>query len=68
MKLSWVMRIDKIEERKSQSYLSGIGKDAVFTVVSTGWWITTDDNVSHCVGADRPLAKVGGQIKFSMEF
>lgn len=57
-------RVAKVEERHDKSYVSGVGVDATFKSVSTGWFVVTEgpSPVTVHVGGERPPHEVGDEV------
>lgn len=60
-------RIVRIEEKTSPAWVSGLGKEAVFTTVSDGWWVTLEGGASICVGQRKPESICEGDVYVRMD-
>jgi hypothetical protein len=60
-------RVLKISEKKTQEYVSGYGKDAVFRTVSLGWFLLAEGfGEAICLGPDKPNLSEGDKIKITI--
>lgn len=55
--------ITAVFERLVQKYVSGFGKESVFSTASVGWYVQIDGLTSVYIGVDQPAWKVGDQIE-----
>jgi hypothetical protein len=60
-------RVLKISEKKTQEYVSGYGKDAVFRTVSLGWFLLAEGfGEAICLGPNKPNLSEGDKIKITI--
>ena len=55
--------ITAVFERLVQKYVSGVGKDSIFSTSSVGWYIQLDNTQSIFVGTERPSWNEGDRIE-----
>lgn len=55
--------ITAVFERLVQKYVSGIGKETIFSTASVGWYIQLDGVQSIFVGSERPAWIEGDKIE-----
>jgi hypothetical protein len=60
-------RILKIEEKHHAAWISGLGKEATFSTVSEGWWVTLEGGLSICVGQRKPESIREGEVLIRMD-
>jgi len=57
-----------VNEEHRKVWVSGIGKETVFREHSLGWFVHLDgSDEAICLGAERPVLKVGDAIKITIE-
>jgi hypothetical protein len=60
-------RVLKISEKKTQEYVSGYGKDAVFHTASLGWFLLAEGfGEAICLGPNKPNLSEGDKIKITI--
>lgn len=57
-----------VAEQFRDVWASGIGKETVFHKRSLGWFLHLEgSNEAICLGTERPIFKVGDEIKITIE-
>lgn len=68
MKYIWKMKVIEVEEKfRQDNFRKDDQGKHVFDNVSTGWWVTTHNMISHPVGPTKPDISVGDAVIITME-
>jgi hypothetical protein len=68
-KIQFIGMVKRIEEIKQKEYVHGVGADALFKEVISGWKILVSlrDSVFSIVFYEKPKYNAGDRIRFTME-
>lgn len=68
MRYIWHSQVKEVyEEYKEINHRKDENGKLTYDTVSTGWWVTSHDNISYPVGTERPEINVGDTVKLTME-
>jgi hypothetical protein len=65
--IQFLTSVTDIFERKIQKHSSGLGKDAIFTTESIGWYIQLGGVITVHVGDAAPAFTKGDKITMTLE-
>lgn len=69
LEVKFVARVVKITEHKYNQWIKGVGNEAVFQVISLGWFVTLEgSHESIFVGWFKPRIRFGSMATITIEY
>jgi len=67
MRYSIPATVTRVFQRERRAHISGHGADAIFESRGLGWYVRLDDQVSICLGQDKPDLVEGDRVNVILE-